>query len=432
MRIEELKQAVLLCREASAPTRSITPLIFSNHGIGKSSAIFQLCQDNRLGFIDFRVSQIEATDLRGLPDRIKDKHGMRTGFLPPTDLPMSHPKPKTDEEKANPDFSCPACNDETDVTEYNSRFQNWRMAQAHYCKGELFLDEVPRGSDDVLQSLFQLILDRCVGSYVLPEGWHICSAGNFMEGGGYSQNNFSDKAWLDRFCHITLSITDEYLKDWTEYMTDDQDEIGTKIAQFVTFNPDRLAETTKSDLGFNITPSPRSWDMVKQVLKKAKNYPNRIVEIVLSGLVGMELTKEFMSFNMSITPTDIISKTLKTNEPKLKDLNRNQVLSLVWGVGATVKKVKTTEEIISNVLDFMEWLASSKSMKDARDLAVMLGKDIMSTDVKGFGSAIMSNPDFRKFALTRLQKDNKNKNWVASLNARESLAKLMTNVSYGL
>lgn len=432
MRIEELKSAVMLCRASSTLTRAITPLIHSNHGIGKSSAIFQMCHENRLGFIDFRIAQIEATDLRGLPDRIKDKHGMRTGFLPPTDMPMSHPKPKTDDEKANPDFSCPACNDEVDRDEFDARFENWRTAQSHYCKGELFLDEIPRGQDDVLASLFQLILDRCVGSYVLPDGWHICSAGNFMEGGGYSQNNFSDKALLDRFCHITLSITEEYLKDWTEYMTDDGDDIGTKISQFVVFNPDRLAETTKADLGFNVTPSPRSWEMVKQVLKNAKDYPTRIVEIVLAGLVGMELTKEFMSFNMSITPDDIMKKSIKTNEPKLKELNRNQIMSLVWGVGATTKKVKATEEIIANVLDFMEWLASSKIMKDARDLAVMLGKDIMSLDVKGFGSAALSNPDFRKFAMARLQKDGKKLNWVSSLTARDTLAKLMSNVSYGI
>ena len=142
--------------------------------------------------------------------------------------------------------------------------------------------------------------------------------------------------------------------------------------------------------------------------------------------------KEFMSFNMSITPEDIMKKSIKTNEPKLKELNRNQIMSLVWGVGATAKKAKTTEEIITNVLDFMEWLASSKIMKDARDLAVMLGKDIMSLDVKGFGSAALSNPDFRKFAMNRLQKDGKKLNWVSSLTSRDVLAKLMSNVSYGI
>ena len=82
MKISIMKSCLSLCRESN-----VTAFMWGHRGIGKSSIVRQLCQELRIGFVDFRASQIEASDLRGLPD----KSDNRTVYLPPADMPLSRP-----------------------------------------------------------------------------------------------------------------------------------------------------------------------------------------------------------------------------------------------------------------------------------------------------------------------------------------------------
>ncbi|WP_373479230.1 DUF815 domain-containing protein [Geminocystis sp.] len=45
----------------------ISTMIWGAPGIGKSSIVAQVAQENNLDFIDLRLSQLAPTDLRGLP-----------------------------------------------------------------------------------------------------------------------------------------------------------------------------------------------------------------------------------------------------------------------------------------------------------------------------------------------------------------------------
>ena len=68
----------------------------------------------------------------------------------------------------------------------------------------------------MLQAIFQLVLDRRVGQYVLPPGWCVVAAGNYME--GYQVSGFNDAAFLDRFCHLTLSGGETTLEEWVNFV----------------------------------------------------------------------------------------------------------------------------------------------------------------------------------------------------------------------
>ena len=64
MDIETVKGVVLLCRNAD-----VTLFMWGRHGIGKSSLVAQLASALEIGMIDLRCSQMEASDLKGLPDK---------------------------------------------------------------------------------------------------------------------------------------------------------------------------------------------------------------------------------------------------------------------------------------------------------------------------------------------------------------------------
>jgi len=273
MNISKAKLAVQLCGAAG-----ITPMLWGHRGIGKSSGVAQITEENfhRLrsgkpsdkpwGFIDLRLSQCEAPDVRGLPEKYEDPYGNQvTRYLPPADLPHG-------------EFLCCSCGE---IFGKNGEYAKSKtVPDCPKCKSEdvdlhrgiVFLDEINRSEDDVLQASFQLVLDRKVGMYTVPTGWILCCAGNYMNadggasGGGYVVNNFSDEAFLDRFCHLNVTVGgDESAQDWTEFMVSRYGEAADRILQFVGYDKKNLMGEIKGDFGFTVKPSPRSWEMVAKV-----------------------------------------------------------------------------------------------------------------------------------------------------------------------
>lgn len=437
MNISMLKPSLRLCRKAN-----VTPFVWGHRGMGKSSSVRQLCEEDRMGFVDFRCSQIESSDLRGLPD----KQDGRTVYFAPQDLPHG-------------EFKCLKC--EADLIERGDKLHNAcsfgtngsyavtkklpkKCPKGHegtdtescivLYEGILFLDELNRADDDVLQASFQLVLDRALGQYTLPTGWSVVAAGNYQQ--GYMVNSFNDPAFLDRFCHLQLTKSKDYTADWSEYMSKlpSAPGVNDRIMQFVGFEENHLMGKVEGDLGFQVMSSPRSWEMVARVMTETEKnpYPKEATRDVLSGIIGMELTASFERFSVEVMPQDVLNKGVKTVEGKLKGFNRNQLVGLVWGVASHAKerfkedKGKEKETMISNTLDFMMWVANNKE----RDLAVMLGKSLVDKETANLSGAVLSNPHLAKLAAK--YKGAKGDTWIAAINERPELQQLMSKVSYGV
>tara|TARA_R100001244_G_scaffold25113_4_gene25668 strand:- start:108004 stop:109320 length:1317 start_codon:yes stop_codon:yes gene_type:complete len=428
MNISIGKKAVLLCRAAG-----ITSFMWGFHGLGKSSIHKQVCRERFWGFIDERCSQMEASDLRGLPD----KQNQRTVYLPPGSLPREH--------EVGP--NCPACfydeefghdpKDEANKTKFDEILKT--TPDADYCKGMLFLDELNRAEDDVLQAAFQLVLDREIGMYKLPPGWSVHVAGNFGGGQGmYSVNNFDDAAFLDRFCHLTLSPDDRYMEDWSKYMVErEEDGIINKILQFVSFNEDHLTGKLTGSNDISIQPSPRSWEMVSKVEAACRKHPELIEgrKTVISGLIGHGLVETYEQFTCKVTPNEIMNQGLRSIQKKLEDLNRNELVGLVWALGANAKKLeRPTTTVCNNVIDFLEWLANVNA---ERDLAVSLSTNLVTLDgtERSLSGALVSNPSLAKLAKKYGIEPDKSKNdtgsnpWLEGLTNRPSLQDLLSSIT---
>lgn len=427
MNISVGKKAVLLCRAAG-----ITSFMWGFHGLGKSSIHKQVCRDFSWGFIDERCSQMEASDLRGLPD----KQSQRTVYLPPGSLPREH----------SPTTRCPACfydegsgndpNNEESRATFNQLLAE--TAEADYCKGMLFLDELNRAEDDVLQAAFQLVLDREIGMYKLPKGWSVHVAGNFGGGQGmYSVNNFDDAAFLDRFCHLTLAPDTKYMEDWSKYMAErEEDGIINKILQFVSFNEDHLTGKLTGTNDISIQPSPRSWEMVAKVEAACRKHPELIEgrKIVIAGLIGHGLVETYEQFTCKVTPNEIMNDGINAIVTKLNDLNRNELIGLVWALGANAKRLENpTETVCNNVVDFLEWLANVNSQ---RDLAVSLSTNLVTLNgtERSLGGALVSNPSLAKLAKKYGIQSDKNKEavgnpWLDNLTKRPGLQDLLSSIT---
>jgi len=203
----------------------LSTMIWGPPGVGKSSIVAQTAKLHGLGFIDLRLSQLAPTDLRGLP---VPENGI-SRWYPPEFLPGEG-------------------------------------------KGILFLDELNMAPPTMQGMAQQLILDRKVGSYDLPEGWFIWAAGNRKE----------DKAAVfdmpaplaNRFIHLEVHPDFESFKQYGF-----EAGIHEQILAFLAFRPALLHHMDSRRPAW---PSPRSWEMASTLLKAGLN----IATVVGEGAAG--------------------------------------------------------------------------------------------------------------------------------------------------
>lgn len=230
MKPKDLAFAVTVCVTVQQPV-----IIWGKPGIGKSQITAQIANAMNLELRDIRVSLLDAVDLRGLPTLADGKT-----------------------KWAVPDFLPQAGN------------------------GILFLDELNRGSAMVQNACFQLILDRKLGEYTMPDGWSIVAACNES---GTGITKISD-ALANRFVHLQAETDVENWCSWA--VTADIEPI---VIAFIRFRPDLLHQYDPKSHAY---PTPRSWSFVSKIT--ASN-PNKDVEHgIYVGTVGEGAAIEYSSF----------------------------------------------------------------------------------------------------------------------------------------
>lgn len=192
----------------------LSTMIWGPPGIGKSSIVAQTAAAHGLACVDLRLSQLAPTDLRGLPVA----EGGRARWYPPEFLP-------------------------TDGT------------------GVLFLDEINLAPPTMQGMAQQLVLDRRVGSYLVPEGWYIWAAGNRQED---SASVFEMPAPVaNRFLHVDVEPDLESFKQYAR-----EHGIHEQIIGFLSFRPGLLHHFDTSQPAW---PTPRSWAMASTLHQLGQN-----------------------------------------------------------------------------------------------------------------------------------------------------------------
>lgn len=208
----------------------ISTMIWGPPGIGKSSIVAQTAQAHRLDFIDVRLSQLAPTDLRGLPV----PEGGVSRWYPPEFLPRAG-------------------------------------------AGILFLDELNMAPPAMQGVAQQLILDRRVGSYSVPEGWFIWAAGNRKEDRAAVFDMPAPLA--NRFLHLEVEPDFESFKAYAI-----EAGLHEQVLAFLSF---RSALLHKLDPQQAAWPSPRSWEMASRL---------HAAGLAVAPAIGAPAAAEFAAF----------------------------------------------------------------------------------------------------------------------------------------
>jgi MoxR-like ATPase len=333
-------QLLTILEQEFASTRAghHTPvMLWGPPGVGKSDMVREVAEKHNLPVIDIRLSQMEPSDLRGIPFRTNG----RVDWAIPSLLPS---------------------------------------AERHGVEGILFLDEITSAPPTVSAAAYQLILDRRLGEYQVPDGWAIFAAGNRQGDRGVTYSMPAPLA--NRFSHFEVET---HLDDWVAWAY--RNSIDERVIAFLRFRPELLFDfdPAHNPVAF---PSPRSWEFAHRALQKFDNHP-QLLQGTLQACVGPAAGVELHAFVSSLDKMpdlDAILAGESVPTPEEIDLQYAVAAALV-GRAIRAHEAGNGVEIHGRILDYAQQFPQ-------REMGVMLVSDMH----RAIGEAIFSVPQFSDWA----------------------------------
>ena len=283
--------------------------IWGAPGIGKSDIIHQIGEQLDALVIDVRLSLWEPTDIKGIPYYAANDNTMK--WAPPQELPTA------------------------------------QMAKK-YKTIILFLDEMNSAAPAVQAAAYQLILNRKVGQYVLPDNVLIVAAGNRDADKGVTYRMPAPLA--NRFVHLELKVD---FDDWFSWAT--ENKIHTDVVGYLTFAKKDLYDFDPKSPSRSFA-TPRSWSFVSELLSDDLD-ENTVTDLV-SGAVGEGLAVKFMAHRKVASQLPNPSEILEGKITELKSKEISAMYSLTVSLcyelkEANDKKDKKFNEKVNKFLRFM-------------------------------------------------------------------------------
>ncbi|WP_295409014.1 MoxR family ATPase [uncultured Thiocystis sp.] len=312
-------------------------MLWGPPGVGKSQIVVRIAERHHAPVIDIRLSQMEPSDLRGIPFR----DGERVEWAIPAMLP--------DTQRHGPD-------------------------------GILFLDEITSAPPSVSAAAYQLILDRRLGEYRVPEHWAIFAAGNRQGDRGVTYSMPAPLA--NRFSHFELDVN---LDDWVAWAY--ANAIDERVIAFLRFRPELLFDFDPAHHPVAF-PSPRSWEFAHRGLRKFEDQPDLLqgaLQACVGPAAGIELTA-FVNSLEQMPDLDAIARGDTVPVPREIDLQYAVAAALV-GRAIRAQSDANGPETIGHILRYAGRFPQ-------REMGVMLVSDLQ----RAVGNRLFEIPAFADWA----------------------------------
>lgn len=242
-------------------------------------------------------------------------------------------------------------------------------------RGILFLDELNAAPPLVQAACYQLVLDRRIGEYELPEDWMVIAAGNRESDRAVTHRMPS--ALANRFVHLDFEVS---VDDWLDWAAGA--DIAEELRAFIKFRPTLLHDfnPSRNEKAF---PSPRSWEFVSGIIKSC---PAPEVEYELfKGTVGEGAAAEFSGFCRMYRRLPDPEFIIRSPDIAPIPEDPATTYALCESVAA-----KTTPETYASIMTFAKRLPVEFAVLLVRN-AVKKDRDIVGC--KGFSSWAIANSD---------------------------------------
>ncbi len=299
----EARRSLLRCFAKQRPV-----FLWGPPGIGKSDLVSGIANELGAVMIDLRLSQMDPTDIRGIPFYNKEINKM--DWAAPIELP--------DEEFAS-----------------------------KYPLVVLFLDELNAAPPAVQAAAYQLILNRAVGKYRLPDNVVMVAAGNRESDKGVTFRMPSPLA--NRFVHLEVRADFPSWEHWAV-----QNKIHKDVVGYLAFAKQDLFDFDPRSSSRSFA-TPRSWAFVSELLDDNDN--DSSTTDLVAGTVGEGMAVKFMAHRkisgQMPNATDILAG--RVTELKIKEISAmySLTVSLCYELKeAYEKSVGSKQEKFNEMADY--------------------------------------------------------------------------------
>lgn len=296
VRLSEAKKYI----RHAAVKRKRPVFIWGAPGVGKSDIVESIVTDaQKTGktakLYDMRLSMCDPTDIMGMPYFDKNTGTMK--WAPPALLP----KP----EDAELDLVI------------------------------LFLDEMNGAAPAVQAAAYQLILNRRVGEYRLPDNVAVVAAGNRDTDKGVTYR--MPKPLSNRFIHFEVKV---HFDDWVEWATNNG--VSSDVVGYLTAKKNDLwkFDPKSPEHAF---PTPRSWVFVSDILQDSDDFAESEIIDMIIGTIGEGTARQFAVHRRTSALLPNPTLVLKGQVKELKTKEISALYSLATSLAYELKAMK--EEI---------------------------------------------------------------------------------------
>lgn len=277
-------------------------------GIGKSDIVHQIADSIEAVVIDVRLSLWEPTDIKGIPYFNSNDNNM--SWAPPCELPSA-------------------------------------ATAAKHKHMVLFLDEMNSAAPSVQAAAYQLILNRKVGTYNLPDNVYIVAAGNREGDKGCTYRMPAPLA--NRFIHLELAVN---FDDWLQWAANNR--VHKDVVGFLTFSKKDLYDFDPKSPSRSFA-TPRSWSFVSELVDD--DLDQETLTNLVAGAVGEGLAIKFMAHRLVSQsmpdPADILNGTVKEINKVDISAMHSLIVSLCYELADLANKNdKDFDDKVNNFLKF--------------------------------------------------------------------------------
>lgn len=327
-------------------------MIWGPPGVGKSSIVQQVAAEFGMGFYDVRLGQLSPLDLRGLPraqqvnfgTAEKPIHSEVTAYVAPRFLPRPGTGPAV-----------------------------------------LILDEFNMASPNMMGLAQELLLDRRMGDYVLPDDVWIIAAGNRKIDG--AAVNTMPKPVGNRMLHLDMK---ENVEEWTAHAL--RRNFNTQIVAFINFRPELMH---KVDLGHQNWPSPRTWEFASNLHEAG---------IDVSMAVGPAAASEFNAFVRVYSSLPDLKAILEGGGGKFPKKEPGAAWAAVIGMAAHIQSGR-------HLGNAVRWINNS-GMEENLEWTTLLTRTLSGIDdnkmLTYFGDLAAEDPDMADVVMRISNKTSMN------------------------
>lgn len=315
----ELADALKFCDRAN-----LIPYIAGPPGLGKSTITKAVSDELKRNFHDTRLAYMTPSDVRGYGSLKRDSQGNPQSmvFAQPEDYPVA--------------------------------------------PGNVWLlDEFTQAPLMVRNCALQLVLDKRIGSYKVPDNTLLVLAGNRAIDGTFSERLSS--AMVNRVVQYTLRPD---LDDWTDWAI--KNKVDVRLQAFLRWRPELLSDFDGSKWdGHSSFPSPRSWEFVDRVL--SNNIPANLRWPTLRGLVGAGAATELEAFLLTYNSLPSLDAILL--DPTGADIPKEP--AVLWATCAGLV-TKTTPKNLDRVIAYTSRIRKEFEVFVVKS-AIKINKETQST-----------------------------------------------------